>query len=143
MVEKKSKFSEKYESGEKPDPVIKEQILRRSKKDELACGIAFEIAHQLGVEPSEVGKTADLLEYRLVKCQLGLFGYQPGHRIVQAKLPENEKVIEAIKNSMVNGRIPCKTAWKIAAHFNVHKMTVSNTCEALNIKIKPCQLGAF
>jgi hypothetical protein len=143
MKEKKSRFSEKYGSDERPDPQIKDQILKRTQKDEVACAVAFEIADKLSVEPSEVGKTADLLEYRLVKCQLGLFGYKPGHSIVEAKLPENVKIVEAIKDGMVNGRLPCKTAWEIAARFNVHKMTISSACEAMNIKIKPCQLGAF
>jgi hypothetical protein len=143
MKEKSSKFSEKYGPDEKPEPLIKEQILRQTKTDEVSCAVAFEIADKLGVKPSEVGKTADLMEYRLVKCQLGLFGYKPGHSIVKAKLPENDKIVEAIKNGMVNDRLPCKTAWEIAARFDIHKMTVGNACEALNIKIKPCQLGAF
>lgn len=143
MKEKKSKFSEKYGPGERPDPLIKEQILKRTKKDELACAVAFKIAHNLGVKPSEVGKVADLLDYRLVKCQLGLFGYKPGHSIVEAKLPDNEKIIDAIKEGIVNERLSCKTAWEIAVRFDVHKMTISNACEAMGVKVKPCQLGAF
>ncbi len=143
MKEKKSRFSEKYGPDEGPDPLIKKQILKRTQKDEIACAVAFEIVDKLGVKPSEVGKTADLLEYRLVKCQLGLFGYKPGHSIVEAKLPENDKIVDAIKDGMVNDRLPCKTAWEIAARFDVHKLTISSACEALKIKIKPCQLGAF
>ncbi len=143
MKEKKSKFSEKYGPNEKPDPLIKEKILAQTSKNELACAVAFEIADKLGVKPSEVGKTLDLMEYRLVKCQLGLFGYKPGHSIVKAQLPENDKITQAIKSGMINDRLPCVTAWKIASLFNVHKMTISNACEAMNIKIKPCQLGAF
>ncbi len=143
MNEKISRFSEKYGPDEKPDPLIKEQILKRTQKDEVACAVAFEIADKLSVKPSEVGKTADLMEYRLVKCQLGLFGYKPGHSIVEAKKPENDKIVDAIKDGMVNDRLPCKTAWEIAARFDVHKMTISSACEAMSIKIKPCQLGAF
>jgi hypothetical protein len=90
-----------------------------------------------------VGKTADLMEYRLVKCQLGLFGYKPGSDILTPATPENPAVVEAIRNGLVDGRLPCKTAWKIAADHDVRKMTVSAACEALGIKIKPCQLGAF
>jgi hypothetical protein len=143
MNEKISRFSEKYGPDEKANPLIKEQILKRTQKDEVACAVAFEIADKLSVKPSEVGKTADLMEYRLVKCQLGLFGYKPGHSIVEAKIPENNKIVDAIKDGLVNDRLPCKTAWEIAARFGVHKMTISSACEAMNIKIKPCQLGAF
>ena len=143
MVRKKSKFSEKYGPDEKPDPAIREKILERTRKDEVACAVAFEIAKELEVTPAEVGKTMDLMEYRLVKCQLGLFGYQPEHAIVEPRHPENNQIPEAIKNGMINERLPCKTAWEIASSFNVKKLTVSNACEAMGIKIKPCQLGAF
>lgn len=143
MIQKKSKFSEKYGPDQKPDPVIREKILEITYKGEVACAVAFEIVKELGVSPAEVGKTIDLMEYHLVKCQLGLFGYKPGHRIIEPKLPENDRIVEAIKARIFNGRLACKTAWEIATLFDVHKMTVSNACEALGIKIKPCQLGAF
>ena len=39
--------------------------------------------------------------------------------------------------------LTCHQAWSIASRFKVPKMTVSAACEALEIKIKPCQLGAF
>ena len=40
-------------------------------------------------------------------------------------------------------KLSCRAAWDIAHRFKVPKMAVSAACEALNIKIKPCQLGAF
>jgi hypothetical protein len=143
MTRKKGKFSDKYGPDEKPDPKIKEKILLDTHKDEIACTGAFKIIKELGIQPAEVGKTIDLMEYRLVKCQLGLFGYKPANKIIEAELPENDKIVDAIKEGIVNDRLPCKTAWDIAARFDVHKMTVSRACEAMNIKIKPCQLGAF
>ena len=143
MSGKTTKFSEKYGPDAKPDPAIKEQIEKEAKEGRLPCAVAFKIADDMGVAPSEVGKTADLMEYRMVKCQLGLFGYQPKSAIVQAKVPENPDIEDAIKAGLVNDRLPCKTAWEIAARFDVRKMTVSAACEALKVKIKPCQLGAF
>jgi hypothetical protein len=91
----------------------------------------------------EVGKTADLLGCRLTKCQLGLFGYSPEKKIVGPKHPEEPAVTQAIEDEAKNGRISCRQAWGIAKRFGVRKMTVSSACEAINIKIKPCQLGAF
>lgn len=143
MAQKKGKFSEKYGPNEKPDPAIKEKILERTQTDEVPCTVAFEIVQELGISPSEVGKTIDLMEYRIVKCQLGLFGYKPGHSIVEPKLPENDQIAEAIKTRAVNEKLACATAWEIATLLDVPKTTVGNACEALNIKIKPCQLGAF
>jgi hypothetical protein len=44
---------------------------------------------------------------------------------------------------LVDGRLPCAEAWRIADERNLKKMDVSSAVEALEIKIKPCQLGAF
>ena len=44
---------------------------------ELPCALAFDIAGKNNVAPKEVGVALDVLNIRLTKCQLGLFGYQP------------------------------------------------------------------
>ena len=116
---------------------------RESTEKIMPCAVAFEIAGQLGLPPSEVGKTADLMILRLMKCQLGLFGYKPESKLVTPKDDPEGSLKEAISAAMVNDRLPCKSAWEIAGQFNVSKMTVSGVCEALKIKVKPCQLGAF
>ena len=143
MSDKTKKFSEKYGPDAKPDPAIEKQVEKAAKEGRLPCAVAFKIAEEMGVEPSEVGRTADLMEYRLTKCQLGLFGYQPNSSIVQPKSTEDPAMEDAIKAGLVNDRLPCKTAWEIAARFDVRKMTVSAACEALKVKIKPCQIGAL
>ncbi len=143
MRDKKTKFSDKYGPDAKPDPKIQDRIVKTTKDEELPCAVAFDIVGALEISPAEVGKTADLMEYRLVKCQLGLFGYRPEKAIVKPSLPKNEAIVDAIKARMENGRLPCRTAWEIAAEFGVRKMTVSSACEALGVRIKPCQLGAF
>jgi hypothetical protein len=83
------------------------------------------------------------MELRLVKCQLGLFGYQPEKKIVKPALSVGANVEEAILAGLVNGRLPCKTAWDISQQLGIHKMKVSAACDAMGIKIRPCQLGAF
>lgn len=143
MKEKNTKFSDKYGPDAKPDPEIAKRIEKRGKNREISCAVAFDIAGELEVSPAEVGKAADLMEYRLVKCQLGLFGYWPEKAIVNPAQPEDKNIIDGIKNGLVDHRLPCETAWEIADRFRVRKMTVSAACEALGIKIKPCQLGAF
>jgi hypothetical protein len=50
---------------------------------------------------------------------------------------------EAILAGLVNERVPCRTAWDISNQLGIHKMEVSAACDAMGIKIKPCQLGAF
>ena len=136
-------LSDKHKNDNQPDPAISQEIQVRLRKDALACAVAFDIARKLGCTPAEVGRTADLLHISLVKCQLGLFGYKPQKKIVDSRMPQEPALGDAIRDGLVDDRLPCKTAWRIAAQFGVPKMTVSSACEALGIKIKPCQLGAF
>jgi hypothetical protein len=126
-----------------PDPAIVRGIEQRSRGEALTCAAAFAIAEDMGCPPAAVGKTADLMRVRLIKCQLGLFGYSPQKKIVQARTPQDPGLGDAIRGGLVKDRLPCKTAWDIAASFGLSKMVVSGACEALGIKIKPCQLGAF
>jgi hypothetical protein len=137
------RLSDKNENDSRPDPAITQEIKVRCRKDALACAVAFDIAGKLGCTPADVGRAADLLHVRLVKCQLGLFGYKPRKKIVESRMPQEPVLGDAIRDGLVDDRLPCKTAWRIAAQFGVPKMTVSCACEALGIKIKPCQLGAF
>lgn len=137
------KFADKHGSNTQLNERIKEQISRRAKNNELPCALAFKIADELNVSAAEVGKTADLLEIMLVKCQLGLFGYSPEKKIVKPKTPENQNLESTIRDSLVDGKLSCQRAWEIARSLDVHKMTVCAVCEQLKIKIKPCQLGAF
>ena len=141
--EHSNNFAKKHKDGIEINPSIKEAVLKRSKEGELPCAVAFEITKELAVAAAEVGKTVDLLNYRLVKCQLGLFGYMPEKKIIKPQDTENQDLKDAITNAVVDGRLPCKDAWDIASDFNIRKMAVSSVADAMGIKIKPCQLGAF
>ena len=136
-------LSNKNDTDNQTDQAITQELKVRLRKDALACAVAFDIAGKLGCTPAEVGRTADQLHIRLVKCQLGLFGYKPQKKIVDPRMPQEPALGDAIRDGLVDGRLPCEAAWRIAAQFGVPKMTVSSACEALGIKIKPCQLGAF
>ncbi len=142
-MHKGKKFTEKHGPDAQPDPVIRDEILKYAKENELPCAVAFQIAEDSGLLPAEVGKTADLMNFRIVKCQLGLFGYKPESKIVTVQNNVSPELKAAISEAAIDGRLPCRSAWEIASCFNVRKMTVSGICEALNIKIKPCQIGAF
>ena len=128
---------------DKPDAEIQSKIIQRAKNGELPCAVAFDLVKQLGISPAEVGQYADRAKLRLVKCQLGLFGYQPEKRLVTPVDSVTPELETAIRNALVNDRLPCKSAWMLAEKFGVRKMAVSGACETLEIKIKPCQLGAF
>jgi hypothetical protein len=141
--QKGEKYSQKHGAAAKPDQSIKDEILKRTKDEKIPCAVAFEIAEALQILPYEVGKTADLMNFKLTKCQLGLFGYQPKKKIVKPQDSIKEDLKDAITQSLLQGRLSCKRAWEIASRFNLGKMAVSSTCETMGIKIKDCQLGAF
>ena len=141
--DKGQKFSEKHGPAATVDSLIKEKIIEQAKGGKLPCAVAFKIGDELKTPPAEIGKTLDLMDFEIVKCQLGLFGYTPDKKIVKSELPENPALTDAIRVALVDEKLPCQVAWEIASKFQVAKMKVSNACEALNIKIKPCQLGAF
>jgi hypothetical protein len=137
------KISEKNLNNFEPDPNIMEKIRQSTKSGALPCAVAFDIAKSFGVAPLKVGRTADSMSVSLSKCQLGLFGYKPNKKIVKQRPAEKGSISDAIRDGLVENRLPCKTAWSIAADCNISKLSVANACEAMEVKIKPCQLGAF
>ena len=141
--QKGQKFADKHGPNTQLNQRIKDQIDRQAKHNELPCALAFKIAEELNVSAAEVGKTLDLLEIMLVKCQLGLFGYSPEKKIVKPQSTENQNLENTIRDSVVDGKLSCERAWEISRSFDVPKMKVSAVCEQLKIKIMSCQLGAF
>ncbi len=136
-------FSRKHPAGEKADALLAEAIARRAKDGTIACTSAFEIASERGASPSDVGRTIDLVNVRLVKCQLGLFGYPPQGKAVKPAETVSPDLERAVRKRLREGRLACAEAWEIAKDLKVKKMDVASAAEKLGIKIKPCQLGAF
>ena len=50
---------------------------------------------------------------------------------------------EAIRAELVNGKLPCAEAFKIAKQHKVAPRQVGDTANRLTIKIMNCQLGCF
>ena len=48
-----------------------------------------------------------------------------------------------IKSSVVNGRLPCAIAFKIAKELKVSPRDVGEAANRLSVKISSCQLGCF
>ncbi len=122
---------------------IRDMLSMRAREGKLPCAVAFKVARDLGRSPKDVGRTADLMELRLVKCQLGLFGYYPKKSILKPLSSVDIELEKAIQEEIKDNRLPCKKAWKISQRFGIHKIKLGSACNALEIKIAPCQLGAF
>ena len=137
-------YAQKHSVRAQLNRTIADALRKCSAEGNVPCTEAFRIAEEMNVEPSEVGRTVDILEMKIIKCQLGLFGHEKGKRLIvkpaETVPPDLE---EAIRAGLVNGRLPCATAWGIAKRFNVAKMGITSACERLNLHISQCQLGAF
>jgi hypothetical protein len=136
-------YAKKHPSDKTVNKEVAEALKKRTVNGQLACAVAFDIAADLGASPGEVGYTLDMLEIRLIKCQLGLFGYGPGKKSVQPLENLPESLEKAIRSGLSDGTLPCATAWKVAEKLGVGKRDVSAACDTLGVKIRPCQLGAF
>ncbi len=137
------KYSAKHPAGTVCDPVVAEAVRQKAENKRITCSAAHALAADLGVPPAEIGKTIDLLEYRITRCQLGLFGYSPDKKIVNPDPDPPEALQDLVHQSRIGDKISCAVCWEIAEKQGLKKMAVSAVCEFMGIKISPCQLGAF
>jgi len=136
-------YKTKHPADIQASGAIVQAIKEKIKDNELSCAHAEAIARDASTTLAEVGTNLDLLEVRIGKCQLGLFGYNPTSKAVTPATTVSPELTAAIRGALSNERLPCGAAWTIAASLGIPRMTVAGACEAMKIKIKPCQLGAF
>jgi hypothetical protein len=136
------KYAEKR-GGAQLNEVIAERVKEKISNNRISCAEAHSIAVEINVAPADVGTAIDLLEIRIIKCQLGLFGHAGEKNIPVLSDKINPEIDSAIQTSLINGRLACSAAWEISKRFNISKPMVSAACETMKIKISPCQLGAF
>ncbi len=139
-------YAGKHPPGTKVDKRIVEAIKKRVVDNGVACKSAENIADEFGVAMEEVGVNIDLMELRIIKCQLGLYGHgtkKPHGASIDPLKEVPESLESEIRSNLVDERLSCSSAWKISKKLGVPKMSIPSACDALKIKIKPCQLGAF
>ncbi len=124
---------------------LQREIDRRSVNGGLPCAVAFAIAEEFGVAPSEVREEVDRSEVRIVHCQLGLFGYHAfGDKRFVAPLSQvPERLADTLREAAGDGPLSCASAWVIAEHEGLPRPVVGSAAEALGVRIAPCQLGCF
>ncbi len=141
--EDRGKYVEKHPKNTEVDDDLKNEILEQVKNNSISCKKAEEIAGDLGFRMEETGVAIDVLNIKITKCQLGLFGYGESQKIVQPAKEISPELRESITSAVEDGHLSCAAIWEIAGKFNMSRMKVAAACEALQVKIKPCQLGAF
>lgn len=125
------------------DPVVVEKLEKLKDKNQITCAAAHRVASDLNISPKEVGVQVDLMELRLVQCQLGLFGHTPGsgQSDKEIRVPDDLKL--RLEKATKEGRISCKACWDIAKEFKMSRMDIGSVCKKIDLRIKPCQLGTF
>ncbi len=136
-------YAAKHPPEKKLNQEIAGAVSLKAVNGRISCSSAHKIAGSLKVPPAEVGITIDLLEMRINRCQMGLYGYTPEKRIVKPAEKVSPELEKAILEALVDNRLPCAAAWEIAGESGISKMEVSSACETLKIRISACQLGAF
>jgi hypothetical protein len=136
-------YAKKHPEGTLCNPKIAELVKIKSKEKKITCAVAHKIAEDLKESPASVGVAIDLLEMRISKCQLGLFGYSPHKKAIPPGEHFSADILETIERSAKEGRISCDASWGIAKKTGNSRMDISSACEKLGIKITECQLGAF
>ncbi len=136
-------YAAKHSKETKLNSEIAAAIKPKLSNNSITCAAAHKIATDLTVRPLEVGRTIDLLEKKLSKCQLGLFGYKPHKKPVKAASTVSVDLANQIRTSSENQHISCLNCWQIAQEQSYTKMDVAAACDSLKIRICDCQLGAF
>ena len=138
----KGHYANKHQE-QKIDEKISSLIKSKAKDNELTCAAAHKAAEELGVEPIEIGIQTDLLEFRITMCQIGLFGYKGGAKQIDPDFDIPSDMEAALDKTNDDGRLSCFDCWNIAKDLKAKKIDVASACEKKEIRVKPCQLGAF
>ena len=144
MKEKSSRgYAAKHDGATQLDAALARELKRVQTEEGVSCETAHAVAQRLQKAPREAGQALDLMNLRIARCQLGLFGYTPRKRIVRPAATVDADLAATLRSALVDGRLPCETAWAIATRRHHSRLSVAEACEALGIKITDCQLGAF
>ncbi len=135
-------YAAKHTDSQIPED-LRQKVVAVAENSRLSCAKAHQLALETDFSPAEVGRALDLLEIRLTGCQLGLFGQSREKKKIETGTTPNPELCETLQASLVNDCLPCLKAWETATRFNLEKTEITAACEALKIKIAPCQLGAF
>ena len=136
-------YAKKHPPDLKPKPEVVEAVKKKVSGGKISCAAAFKVVKDMGVTPAETGFTIDYLEVKIHKCQMGIFGYEPGNKFVKPMDEVPPGLKDAIDQSLRYDRLSCEAAWEIADRLGIGKIDVAAACENLKTKISPCQLGAF
>lgn len=136
-------YAAKHSPGTRVAPAIEEAVRKKVHDNRITCRDAHDIAASLGVDVRDVGICIDLMEVRLSNCQLGLFGHGRDRNKGTPPDEVDPALKTAIERALVDGRLSCAEAWRIADESGLPRPDVAKACNAMKLKVNKCQLGAF
>ena len=106
----KGHYSKKHSDEREVDPAIVMAIEDKASDKKITCAGAFKIAENCGTTADEIGFTLDMLEIRIIRCQMGIFGYEPEKKVVKPteNVPgELERAINQGRSETMTCLCPC------------------------------------
>jgi hypothetical protein len=122
---------------------LEEKIQSSLSNGGVLCQVAWDIAKTENVSRGALGEELNRLKIKVHDCQLGCFGSQKATHKELAGQQANPVVLEKIQASLVDGRLPCPMAFKIAETIQVTPREVGDTASLKDIRVSKCQLGCF
>ena len=89
-------YSKKHSGERKVNPVIVNALEEKASDKKITCAGAFKIADTCGTTADEIGFTLDMIEIRIIRCQMGIFGYEPEKKVVKPMDNVPDELEEAI-----------------------------------------------
>ena len=125
------KYSRKHPAGTAPDPAIVAALGEVTEDGRVSCAVAHDLADELAVTPAAVGRTMDLLEYRIVKCQMGIFGYEPEKKIVKPATAVSDELRDRLPEGRASrSHLLCRLL-EGRRGSGIQKIAVAAACETL------------
>ena len=141
-TEDEGHFADKH-FNEEINPDAKDKLHTLCIGNNISCAAAHKAAAALNLSAEEIGVQIDLLELRINECQVGLFGYRDTQKKLDPDIIIDPILDKKLDEKITHGRISCSDCWDIATRLKVKRLDVGSACEKKQIRIKPCQLGAF
>jgi len=139
----KGNYAAKHHATKSLNAAVVQAVKNAARNGTIACAAAHKIARDCSVTPEETGRALDAEEVQITLCQLGIFKHSADRPTKPVNLELTPELKKALTAGLVNGRLPCETAWSVAEHFDLTKRQIGTACDKLGIKINACQLGTF
>ncbi len=125
------------------EQAVRDAAAESEEAGRLSCAHALGLARKLDSEAAEIGAAANRGGVRIVDCQLGCFDVAKATHDDLADYQAPTAITGEIAASLVEGRLPCPTAFEVSRQLKVSPRQVGDAASKLETRISRCQLGCF